>query len=451
MTPPTEYLAISTIQTSLIPDSWSSWTNLEVFVLEHLTFFIGTIPSYFESFQELQDLAIFVVNFIGPIPDKILCLPKLTSLELVSSTETADVALSSIYINASFPLSLNFFQSCAGLRNLPLESIYMQTSGVAGAIASDFGLTFPGLKVFNAYINALTGTVPSSICQISSLSRLQLNNNFLSGTVDPCFTNMAKLEIFSLAYNLLTGTLPLVYNCGNLVALSLESNKLKGNFATAFNSYSGCGKLEYIFLSENLLTGSLDTVTLTQNSLPNLQALVVFSNSIEGSIPSTLGFLQSLQNIMMASNSLTGTIPTSLLSCSSLYLLDLSDNYLSGPLVIPSSLTVLSLAQNYFTGKIPSSLFSSSLYDVSISNNCLDSSIPETVCNSSSLYSLNIDGLRSNCKSRILSKQRYEFPSCVWALPSLQNLSLAGNSFYGIIPNVSATTSELSVIQASYN
>lgn len=450
MTPPSEYVSTSNIQTSLIPDSWSSWTNLEVFFVEYLTFYTGTIPTYFESFQKLQQFGLFCINFVGPIPNKILCLPNLTNLDLVSNLGTNDGALNSIYMNSSFPLSNNFFTTCTGLRNLPLEYIFMQTSGVAGAIASDFGLTFPGLKVFNAYINALSSTIPSSICQMFSLIQLQLNNNFLTGTVDPCFVNMAKLEYFSFAQNLLTGTLPLVESCGNLVVLSLDSNRLKGNFATAFNSYSRCRFLENLLLSENLLTGYFDTVTLKQGSFLSLQGLVVFSNSIQGSIPSTLGYLKNLISIMMASNDLTGTIPQELLSCSSLFQLDLSDNYLSGPLVIPSTVTVLGLAQNYLTGTIPSSLFSSGLFAASISSNCLVPSIPETVCNSSSLYSLNVDGLRSSCKTEVLSGQKFEFPSCVWSLPSLQNLSFAGNSYYGLIPNVSAA-SELTVVQANYN
>lgn len=59
----TPYPDLYTTTASLVPKGWSSWMNLETFYLVELSFYIGTIPTYFGTFTNLTSLGIFVVNF----------------------------------------------------------------------------------------------------------------------------------------------------------------------------------------------------------------------------------------------------------------------------------------------------------------------------------------------------------------------------------------------------
>ena len=89
-------------------------------------------------------------------------------------------------------------------------------------------------------------------------------------------------------------------------------------------------------------------------------SLYVYSYSLTGTLPSSLGALLSLQTLTIGYTLLQGTIPSSLGRLSNLYILSLSSPYLSGP--IPSSLGLLAnlryltIASNSLNGPIPASL-----------------------------------------------------------------------------------------------
>jgi hypothetical protein len=85
--------------------------------------------------------------------------------------------------------------------------------------------------------------------------------------------------------------------------------------------------------------------------------MTLFTNGLNGTIPSSVGSLTELTSMIFEQNNLKGTIPSSLASLTQLATLDLRQNNLKG--TIPSSLasltqlTYLDLHDNALTGLVP--------------------------------------------------------------------------------------------------
>ena len=94
--------------------------------------------------------------------------------------------------------------------------------------------------------------------------------------------------------------------------------------------------------------------------MPDLTYLDIARNSLNGSIPLSIGNLKSMTNLAIFHNRLFGEIPDFWKNTSDLYFLDMSNNSLSG--TIPSSigslniLKFLMLSKNNLSGEVPSTL-----------------------------------------------------------------------------------------------
>ncbi|XWS40863.1 hypothetical protein CRYUN_Cryun17cG0032700 [Craigia yunnanensis] len=148
----------------------------------------------------------------------------------------------------------------------------------------------------------------SKICNISTLTHLDLSNNYLFGELSPRLGNLTQLEFLDLSYNqYFRGSIPPeVGNLKNLTVLNLSSNQ--------FN---------------HLIPPELGRLT-------NLVTLNLSNNMFDGSIPSTLGQLTNLGDLDLSSNNLQGLIPVQICNLSSLYRVDLRNNDLAG--VVPDNL-----------------------------------------------------------------------------------------------------------------
>ena len=113
--------------------------------------------------------------------------------------------------------------------------------------------------------HGLSGPIPAELGNLTSLTRLHLDHNFLSGPIPP--------EL---------GRLP------NLTSLNLESNDLSGPIPTELGG------------------------------LPNLTSLDLGFNNLTGPIPAELGNLYNLRSLNLQNNSLTGSLPRSFLDLSEL-------------------------------------------------------------------------------------------------------------------------------------
>lgn len=103
----------------------------------------------------------------------------------------------------------------------------------------------------------LTGTIPSSIGNLTNLTLLELYNNQLTGSIPTSIENLTKLEIFDLNNNLLTGTIPAgIGNLTKLEILDLSTNQLEG---TIPESLSLLSDLRYLDFNHNQLSGPLQS------------------------------------------------------------------------------------------------------------------------------------------------------------------------------------------------
>ncbi|KAK9138641.1 hypothetical protein Sjap_009235 [Stephania japonica] len=239
-----------------------------------------------------------------------------------------------------------------------------------------------------------------------------------------------------------------LYHQTELKLLTLVKTNLVGEFPSWLLKNNT--KLNTLALQENNFTGTLQDLPATSNYLelyapnnniqgiiptniskliPNLQLLVMKSNSLEGEIPSSLGDLQYLVILDLSLNSLIGEIPENLANVFSLGLLNLTGNCLSGQLFPKvsnaSSMVFLSLAGNHFTGDIPTSLLNmQSLKLLDIRDNNITGALPNWIGDMKSL------------KLLLLSKNHLSgsIPKSICRLKSLGSLDISNNKITGLIP-----------------
>ena len=111
-------------------------------------------------------------------------------------------------------------------------------------------------------------------------TRLDLEENNLSGHIPPEIGNLVELTDLSFRGNRLTSTVPPeLSRLNNLQVLPLNDNELTGSIPSELGSLTN---LKELFLSRNQLTG---TIPPELSNLPNLDKLFLSDNQFTGCIP----------------------------------------------------------------------------------------------------------------------------------------------------------------------
>lgn len=111
----------------------------------------------------------------------------------------------------------------AGLRELDLSD-----NKISGSIPSELG-NLTTLTNLNLSSNNLAGSVPASIGNLTNLTNLNLGGNSLTGAIPAELGNLTNLTCLDLGSNNLTGTIPNeLGKLGNLESLDISGNKLSG-------------------------------------------------------------------------------------------------------------------------------------------------------------------------------------------------------------------------------
>ncbi|KAG6724417.1 hypothetical protein I3842_03G258300 [Carya illinoinensis] len=208
-------------------------------------------------------------------------------------------------------------------------------------------------------------------------------------------------------------------------------------------------KLQMIELYNNSLEG---TIPSSIGQLRELRTLDLRWNALNSSIPFELGFCTNLTILALAVNSLTGELPLSLTNLTGITELGLSDNSLSGevsPYFLSSWTEMISfqIQNNHFTGEIhpqiglltklnylfcitisslaqfPPSL--TNLTTLQLYNNNLSGRIPPEIGNMTLLETLDLSA----------NQISGELPDTISGLINLQSISLFSNNFSGTIPS----------------
>ncbi|XP_072978634.1 receptor kinase-like protein Xa21 isoform X1 [Typha angustifolia] len=414
------------------------------------------------------------LNLVGSISPSIANLTFLNSLDLSNNKLHGLIPqqLGSLSHLKNFNLSFNSLEGeiPASISNCTsLQSLDLNSNNLLGSIPSNLSLCSElGLVDFRN--NNLTGGIPSEIGDLVNLVTLALGFNMLKGPIPQTIGKLHKLSTLELSENGISGSIP--YSLGNLSALiylyvencsltgpipesigllsSIEIIKVEGNYLEGGipSSLGNLSSLEDLRIGRNSLTGSIPS---TLGSLGSLSTLILYQNNLVGGIPPSLGNLHKLTGITLASNNLVGRIPLPFWNLSSLEFLDLQLNRLVGSLPLDighklPSLQFFSLSSNFFHGSIPLSLFNSSVLRViQITDNALTGSIPPSIGNLKSLERLVLSNNQLESKD---SSFLTALSNCTY----LNNLELAINKLYGVLPNAIANFStSLEFFDLSYN
>ncbi|KDO50445.1 hypothetical protein CISIN_1g0052672mg [Citrus sinensis] len=390
--------------------------NLKYLILSNISLSVSTKLTVNSSFPNLWALGLSACN-ISEFPDILKTQHQLDWLDLSENQIRGRIPswMWDIGVHTLFRLDLsrNFLTSIDHLPWKNLEFLTLDSNLLQGSLPN----LPPHMVQLSISNNSLTGEIPSSFCNLSSIQYLYLSNNSLSGQIPQCLGN-STLENLDLGMNNFQGTIPQTYAKGcNLTYLRLSGNHLEGPLPP---SLSNC---------------------------VNLQVLDVGNNNLSGPIPECLGNSTRLSFLDVRNNNLSGPIPECLGNSTSLSFLDVGNNSLSGP--IPeylgnSTLEVLDMRMNKFSGSLPQTFGKSCvLVSLKLNGNRLEGPLPPSLVNCRHLEVIDVGNNQIN----------ETFPHWLDVLPELQVLTLRSNRFCGPIGDTKTRVPfpKLRIIDLSYN
>ncbi|MCL7035698.1 hypothetical protein MKW94_012043 [Papaver nudicaule] len=390
--------------------------------------------SIFESLADLDHLKVLNLsqNFLnGTIPSRLFQLQKLEVLDL-SFNEFTD----------SLPVEID----------LPSLRVFdVSVNSFKGRIDTGICKNSTRITILNLAINYFQGNIPPGIGNCSSLQRLILNSNLLSGSLPDELFSLRNLSHLLLQENMFSGNLSdRVSNLSNLVQLDVSSNRLSGNLPDAFHnlrklqqfsahsnlfanhlptSLSNCPTLEKLNLRNNSLDGSID---LNCTAMVKLSSLDLGTNRFHGPLPASLGSCRELTAMNLARNVFNSQVPESFKNLHLLSYLSISNSSvhnISATLSILQqckNLSTLVLTLNFWDEELPAdaNLSFVSLKALVIANCRLTGSIPQWLFKSNSLQLLDLSWNRLSGS----------IPDWFGGIKSLFYLDLSNNTLSGQMP-----------------
>ena len=197
----------------------------------------------------------------------------------------------------------------------------LDDNGLAGSIPSVLG-DLANLEWLDLRSNELGGSIPSALGNLANLVVLELSWNELSGFVPGWLGNMPSLLVLVLFGNELTGGIPEELENLNLLGLGLSWNDLTvGPIPAWLRNHTN---LRWLYLARSGVTGGIPAWLA---NLVDLESLFLNANDLTGPIPSALGNFVNLESLSLNANDLTGPIPNALGNLVNLERLDLGYNW----------------------------------------------------------------------------------------------------------------------------
>ncbi|XP_064962747.1 MDIS1-interacting receptor like kinase 2-like [Musa acuminata AAA Group] len=326
-----------------------------------------------------------------------------------------DLRLSENLLTGTIPSSLG------NLTNL--EILYISMNELSGPIPPVLG-RLSMLKSLSLSFNQLSGTIPHALGNLLSLEDLLVSKNQLSGLVPPSFGNLTRLTDLEIFQNQLSGPLPQeLANLTNISQLQLSNNDFSGPLPP---DVCKGGKLEYFGAIENRFDGP---ISRSLRNCTSLVRLLLSTNHLTGDVSQVFGVYPNLEFVDLSDNRFSGELSTNWVKCPNLATLHMSGNKITGRIPPPfgnmTRLASLDLSSNQIVREVPKQLGGlTSLLYLNLSNNLLSGRIPSEIGNLSSLATLD---LSNNHLTETIPMQ---IGQCL----KLLDLRLSANELNGSIP-----------------
>ncbi|KAM5555365.1 receptor-like protein EIX2 [Rosa sericea] len=272
----------------------------------------GELPNCWTHFKSLIFLDLSKNSFSGKVP---ATMGKLISIESLKLDHNKFVG--------EFPSLKN----CTNLK-----AVDLQDNKFSGPIPNWVGVLFPNLAILILRSNLFNGSMPSQLCNLTSIRILDLSMNNISGSIPKCLNNLTTLAREGNP-NDLTIDHEYMRNSGPSVMFADEDGK------PVYSSRS------WTFYEDEIAILWKGSLSKYKSTLGLVKSIDLSSNKLTGEIPSEIihvvGLeikLQSLQSLDLSRNLLHGTIPISVFQIYGLGYLDLSHNNLSGKIPVGSQL-----------------------------------------------------------------------------------------------------------------
>ncbi|XP_051210655.2 receptor-like protein EIX2 [Lolium perenne] len=381
-----------------VPMEIGMLTNLSYIDLSN-NILSGSLPVEIGTLTELTYLDLSNNNLSGSLPVEIGTLTKLTYLDLSNNNLSGVISedhfaslvnLKNIYLSPSnlefvigshwvppFNLEMALFSSCYLGPKFPkwlrwqkgIDTLDLSDTGLVGRIPNWFWTTFSEASSLDISLNQLTGELPPSL-EFMSVVVLSMQSNLLIGLIP----NLSRtVEILDISRNSLNGFVE-NFRAPQLEVAVLFSNSITGTIPT---SICRLHKLLVLDLSNNLLSKELPDCGRRE-----LDQWIT-SNNNSPRVNSTSSFSLKITTLLLSNNSLSSGFPLFLRHCASLMFLDLAQNKFTGELprwiseAMPS-LVMLRLRSNNFSGHIPIELMALQVVQIlDLSNNNFSGTIPQ--------------------------------------------------------------------------
>ena len=213
--------------------------------------FFGSIPEEIDGLSNLKVLLLSGNNFSGMIPKQICQLKRIGIMDLSNNSFSGTIPYCFHNItfgklaSSDFVYTHNLGFGIGGF-SLPYKSFRDKTLEIQGSIflfweqveivfvmkyRSDLykGLILDLVSVLDLSLNKLTGEIPPTLGQLSSICAMNLSYNQLTGPIPKSFSNLTQSESLDLSHNNLSGEIPSVLtDLTFLEAFNVNHNNLSG-------------------------------------------------------------------------------------------------------------------------------------------------------------------------------------------------------------------------------
>jgi Leucine-rich repeat (LRR) protein len=399
--------------------------------------FNSSLPSWLFNMSTLTKLNLYDSSLKGPIPSMLgrwnLC--KIQDLYLGFNYLTGDIT------------EMIEALSCS---NQSLEFLDLSSNQLTGKLPNSLGqfTSLFDLDLSRNSVNSITGVsgpMPTSIGNLSNLGSLNLDSNMMNGKIPESIGRLTNLYSLNLLQNYWEGIITNIHfhNLSNLVSLSVSSKhytfalKVTNDWVPPFKN------LFHVEISSCRVG---PTFPYWLRNLKSLNEIILQNAGISGEIPHWWLYNMSskIWHLDLSQNKISGYLPKKMnFTSSNSPKVDFSFNKLKGSIPLWSGVSALYLRNNLLSGTVPTKIGEemSHLMDLDLSNNYLNGRIPLSLNRIQNLSYLDLSN------NYLIG----EIPEFWMGMQSLQIIDLSNNSLSGGIPTSICSLPLLFILELSDN